>query len=537
MDWISLANNARERIASLGGRRLAGIGIALTLVIAIAIFAAVQLGRPAQQVLYSGLSKQDSGRIAAALRDANVQFDASADSTTIYVPFGEAPRVRMLLARKGLPNSTSTGYELFDKIGTFGLTSFMQEITKLRALEGELARTIQSIKGVRSARVHIVLPNPNALLKSKTSSSASVVLETVGAGINVPVAAIRHLIASALPGLAVRNVTIVTADGTLLASPDDPQEVGHTRTLALEHKISNDIRRNIAEALSPYLAASNFRVSVLARVDADRKKSVEKVFLPDSRVERSVRVVRETSSSTDGNSQKPTSVRENIPNKASDPKGQNRKDEASQKRLETTNYEISSRTTNIDYSGYQIKSVSIAVVINRASLAVGTAGAKTAAQQQAQIASLKKLIEAASGLSQKRGDRLELAVVDFKVPTLPENNSSLFSEVLLVHSAPLINALFVTIIALLLVFLGVRPALRYVFAEKTSNEDDKVLIAPMDGAERPIEQLAYEDRPQYPPGEESVGSRDVRGAFKRLIESREDDAVMVMKQWIARDAA
>src|SRR6185503_17462879 len=121
-------------------------------------------------------------RIGAALKEAGIAFDVNSQGTAVLVRYGQTAQARMLLAEKGLPSSASAGYELFDKMGAIGLTSFMQEITRVRALEGEIGRTIQGMKGVRAARVHIVMADTGSFRRSTQQPSASVVIRTDSSG-------------------------------------------------------------------------------------------------------------------------------------------------------------------------------------------------------------------------------------------------------------------------------------------------------------------------------------------------------------------
>jgi len=161
-----------SNIVELGPRRLAALGL-----IGLVVFLAVGLGayylsRPAQETLYTGLSREDVARIGGVLKDAGIRFDVSADGAAVLVPYGNTAQARMLLAEKGLPQSSKSGYELFNDLGSLGMTSFMQEVTRVRALEGELARTIQGMKGVRAARVHIVLPDRASFRRDQQPPSA-----------------------------------------------------------------------------------------------------------------------------------------------------------------------------------------------------------------------------------------------------------------------------------------------------------------------------------------------------------------------------
>src|SRR5262245_37902582 len=186
-------------LIGLGARRLAILGVVGVAVLAMVGLGSYYLSRPQLEAIYTGLSPQDVSRIGAALKEAGIAFDVNAQGTAVLVRYGQTAQARMLLAEKGLPSSASAGYELFDKLGSMGLTSFMQEITRVRALEGELARTIQVMKGVKAARVHIVLPDAASFRRSRQNPSASVIVRTESAGDFPGAAAIRHLVAAAVP--------------------------------------------------------------------------------------------------------------------------------------------------------------------------------------------------------------------------------------------------------------------------------------------------------------------------------------------------
>ena len=157
----------------------------------------------------------------------------------------------MILAEKGLPRSGAVGNELFDKLGSLGLTSFMQDVTRLRALEGELARTIQMMRTVKAARVHIVLPDEGSFRRERQPSSASVVIRTDGGDDRATGQAIRHLVASAVPGMKIDDVTVLNVDGRLLASGTDSIEKSPDNLLSLEKEVSQEIREGVTRTLTP----------------------------------------------------------------------------------------------------------------------------------------------------------------------------------------------------------------------------------------------------------------------------------------------
>ncbi len=156
----------------------------------------------------------------------------------------------MLLAEKGLPHSTNAGYELFDKMGSLGLTSFMQEVTRVRAIEGELARTIQTMRGIKAARVHIVLPDEGSFRRNREPASASVVIRTENPEDTSSAQAIRHLVAAAVPGMALEGVTVLNTDGVMLASGSDAADAAPAGMLTLEKSVSQDIQDRVRKTLT-----------------------------------------------------------------------------------------------------------------------------------------------------------------------------------------------------------------------------------------------------------------------------------------------
>ena len=284
-------------LLGLGLRRLLALGLIGLAVAAVTGLAGYELSRPAMETLYAGLGRDDVAAIGSALREAGVAFDVNSESTTVLVPTGQAPTARMLLAEKGLPRSGAVGNELFDKLGSLGLTSFMQDVTRLRALEGELARTIQMMRSVKAARVHVVLADEGSFRRERQPASASVMIRTDGGDDRATGQAIRHLVAAAVPGMKIDDVTVLNVDGRLLASGSDSLDKSPDNLLALENEDAQEIRENVARTLTPYLSARNFQISVAARLNADKTQTSETIYNPDQRVERSVRVTKEQQSS------------------------------------------------------------------------------------------------------------------------------------------------------------------------------------------------------------------------------------------------
>ncbi|MBV8592878.1 MAG: flagellar M-ring protein FliF, partial [Caulobacteraceae bacterium] len=397
----------------MGVRRLIALGIVGAMVFVTTGFAGWYLSRPTMETLYSGLDRDDVAAIGAALREAGISFDVNAETTVVMTPAGQAATARMILAEKGLPRSGAVGNELFDKLGSLGLTSFMQDVTRLRALEGELARTIQMMRSVKAARVHIVLADEGSFRRERQPSSASVVIRTDGGDDRATGQAIRHLVAAAVPGMKIDDVTVLNVDGRLLASGTDSIEKSPDNLLALEKEVAQEVRESVGRTLTPYLSARNFQVSVAARLNADKIQTNETVYNPDQRVERSVRVTKEQQSSQNAAGAQAAGVDANLPRNNGAGAEQKQSNDQTQKREELTNYEVSSKSVQTTSSGFAVENLSVAVLVNRAALAAAL-GEKAAPDAiAAQVKEIEQLVASAAGVNKQRGDVVKISVVDF----------------------------------------------------------------------------------------------------------------------------
>lgn len=462
MTALEQAKRIWANLIKLGTRRLIGLGATGLVVFVITGLAGYYLSRPSQELLYSGLDRQDVSRIASALKEANIDFDVSSDGTSVLVRFGETAHARMLLAEKGLPNNPNAGNELFDKLGSLGLTSFMQQVTRVRALEGELARTIQLMRSIKAARVHLVMPDDGSFRRESQPPSASVVVRT-DVPDDVSVAkAIRHLVAAAVPGMKVDEVTVLDTDGLLLASGDDTGDTGAGQMLSLEKTFSKQVQDNIAKTLAPYFGLNNFEISVATRLNTDKKQTNETVYDPDSRVERSVRVVKQNETSQNSSNQTPTTVTQNLPQEQTHTDDGKQSNEENQKREELTNYEVSSKTVTTVSGGFTVDHLSVAVLVNKASLLAALGPKPTPEAMDKQLADIEQIVASASGASKDRGDTVKVSAVDFVetghdlTPVPPPD----WREILLRQTGTVVNGVIVLIAALLLIWFGLRPAIR-----------------------------------------------------------------------------
>lgn len=460
MDWRQLDNLYRS-LLGLGRRRLIALGGAGVFVFVLITIGSYFASRSSFETLYVGLTPPDISRMGATLTDAGIPFESSMDGTKLSVPVGQTEQARALLAEKGLPGSQTAGYELFDKLGALGLTSFMQEVTRVRALEGELSRTIQYLKGVRAARVHIFLPDQNALRVTKQAPSASVVIRTDVAGDSSAAPAIKHLVAAAIPEMTPGEVQVIGTDGSILAGGSNGLEGdAPAQMLELERTVAKQIQDSVRRTLSPYLGLDNFEVSAMARLNIDKHQSTETKYDPDSKVERSTRFVKEAQSTQDAAAKTNTSVEQNIPNEANNTKDQTKR--AQDRKEETTNYEISSKSASTTSEGYKIDSLSVAVVVNKRRLLDALGKDAKAEDVDKKVAEIEKLALSAAGIDEKRGDKISVAAVEFAPSPFESEGSSgsAWASVLVGLAGTGIKSLTVLLVVAIAVMAGFRPVMR-----------------------------------------------------------------------------
>ena len=454
-------------ITSLQGleykQKIAILAISGLLVVG-AIVIAVATSTPATAPLYSNVELDDLNRMSRVLSENGIDFMADGDKGTIEVHASSLASARMILAEAGLPSGEKTGYELFDGINSLGLTSFMQNVTNKRAIEGELMRTISMIRGIHSSRVHLVMPNKSGFRRnSQDVASASVVLKSYGSLPEKTTLAIRHMVAAAVRGLESNNVTIIGADGSLLQSVGDKASGGTSNLIELESTYSRNVENKITSAVGPYLGLDNFRVTVTAKLNSDKRRTDETVYDPDSRIERSVQIVREEGNAENKDSKQSTTVTENLPDDLSNPSGGQSSTETSEKREELTNYEINEKKTSIVSDGYRVEGLSVALVVNRDRIVASMGDNPDAVAIAQKISDLEELVRSAIGYSEDRGDVVKVSLVEFLPGELAAagDSQSGVTAFLALHFGTIVNAIGLVLGMLILSLMGVKPLIRF----------------------------------------------------------------------------
>jgi flagellar M-ring protein FliF len=405
-------NGLLQLLLKAGPTRLfAALGIAA--VVAALLFTLVfRIGGEANALLFAGVETREAAEITQRLEQADIPYELRGDGGSIYVPRSRVLDARMMLSAEGLPSRGSIGYEIFDEPDALGQTQFQQSINRLRALEGELARTIASLDGVAAARVHLVLPERQLFARETEQPSASIVIQLrrdeLTAG---QVRAIRNLVASATPGLSANRVTILDETGRLLAAAASGEDAAAEGIDARQVAAEERIRRTVTDIVEGVVGQGNARVQVTAEMDFNRVSSTTQTFDPEGRVVRSTSSTEETSStpSSGGGS----TAGANVPDAgaANSAGGAGAGNESSQ---ETVNYEISNTTRTEVSEGGRIRRLSVAVAVD-GTLTPGEGDAAPAytPRTEEEIQRLTALVRSAVGFNQERGDVVEVVNTQF----------------------------------------------------------------------------------------------------------------------------
>ncbi|HSV29134.1 MAG TPA: flagellar basal-body MS-ring/collar protein FliF, partial [Candidatus Omnitrophota bacterium] len=324
--------------------------------------------------------------------------------------------LRVKMAEQAMPSTGRVaGYELFDKQDPLGTTSFQQNLNYVRAMEGELARTIRSIEKVKSARVHLVLPKREAFSRETNEPSASVVLKMQGAARldRAQVLAIQHLIAAAVPKMKPSRISIVDDRGTLLAKGfESDQAVAASNAEEMRLNAEQRYARTIEELLERSLGPGRVRAEVSIEMDLSRAVTTEEIFDPESRVVRSQVTVTEDEKSQDG-SPTPVSVGQNLPDPNASLGSNSGSSSSSNKTQETVNYEITKKTKNVVREMGEIRKISAAVLVDviREKGADGNFVQRERTAEE--LAQIEALVKSAIGFTRDREDQIKVAQMSF----------------------------------------------------------------------------------------------------------------------------
>jgi flagellar M-ring protein FliF len=396
-------------LKGLGASRLMAMVAVTAALIGFFAFVIMRVTTPQLTTLFTDLSVEDSSAIIKDLERQAIPFELRNDGSVIMVPKDKVTRLRMKLAEGGLPKGGGVGYEIFDKSDALGTTSFVQNINHLRALEGELARTIRAIDRIQAARVHLVLPERPLFSRETPEPSASIVVRVRGALEPQQIRAIRHLVASAVNGLKAQRVSIVDEAGQLLADGaggDTDNAIGDERRAGFEKRMRNEVEAIV----SSVVGSGRARVQLSADFDYNKVTQTSDRFDPEGRVLRSSQT-REESSAT-GETSGQVTVNNELPGNQAQGGGTPARDQ-SKKTEETNNYEISRTTkTEVTEAG-RVNRISVAVLVD-GSYSKNEKGEMVYRERgKEELDRIATLVRSAIGFDQKRGDQVEVVNLKF----------------------------------------------------------------------------------------------------------------------------
>jgi flagellar M-ring protein FliF len=431
---------------------------------------------PDYRVLYSNVSDQDGGAIVAALQQANVPYKFSDAGGAILIPADQVHEMRLRLASQGLPKSGSVGFELMDN-QKFGISQFAEQINYQRALEGELQRTIESISTVKSARVHLAIPKPTVFVRDREAPSASVMVNLYPGRMldEGQVVAITHMVASAVPDLPVRNVTIIDQDGNLLTQAGVSGSGLDATQLKYVQQIERNTQQRIDAILGPLFGSGNAHSSVNADIDFSKGEQTSEDYGPNGNPQQAAIRSQQTSTATEmsqsGASGVPGALSNQPPQPASAPIVASANGASgvtttpvSDRKDATTNYELNKTVSHTEKAIGGIKRLSVAVVVNYMRVVDAKGHATMQPVPADKLAQVTQLVKDAMGYDQARGDSINVVNSAFTQILDPDADLPWWrTKDMIAMYKQIATYVGIGAVALFLYFVMVKPALRRAF--------------------------------------------------------------------------
>ncbi len=533
---------------NLGPQRLAVVGGVILAFVAFFIYLMTRLGTPQMELLYSNLSQDDSRQIVGILSREQISYDVAQEGAEIFVSSDQVGAMRLKIAEQGLPTGASVGYEVFDNADSIGSTNFQQNVNLVRALEGELSRTIRTIGSVRAARVHLVLPRRELFSRERQQPSASIVLKMNNAErlTKEQISAVQHLVASSVPDLKPERISIVDDKGTLLArgfdSPgnaDKAQEIERQRL-----KKQEAIARRIESLLERTVGFGKVRAEVYADMDFSRETSVEEEYDPEGQVVRSSSTAEESEESNQSENDMAVTVANNLPDAdAGGGSGATAGSRASRTQ-ETVNYEISKKIIN---------RVRETAVVNRLSVAVLVDGIYTRGEDgtvtyeprtQEEMDQISTLVQSAIGFTERR-DRVDVINMRFaaieEIDDTPEIVFWIFTKPELMKAA---EYTVLGLVGILIILLVVRPLIKRVFEQQAAAEAaaiaeaEQAALAGPAGVPVPSDTVEEDDSFEELIDIDRVEGRVKASSVKKvgeIVDKHPEEALAIVRNWMYQE--
>ena len=489
--------------------------------------------KPKMDLLYSGLDSAAAGDVIAKLDNLNVKYDVRGNA--IYTESARRDSLRLELAREGLPKQSVVGYELFDTMNSFAMSTEMFDATYWRAKEGELARTILTMQNIRAARVHLGTQKATGFRKGPKATTASVTVST-SSGLNGEQAkAIQYVTALAIVGLNPEDVAVVDTMRGLIAGPglNDQSDMAGNGEVERAAKL----KANLLSMLEARVGAGNARVNVSLDIDHTRESLTERSFDPEGRVLKSQTTseIADTSQGTSGS----VTVASNLPEGAAG--GGNNQSERSET-SETVTYEVSEILRNREITPGAVKRMTVAVLVSDAQVVAEDGTITQEPRSEEEMATLTDLVAAASGLNEERGDVLTLKSLPFDRPIETDliTKPSVWAQFKEQYLWSTVQSLILGIVALVLGLFVVKPLLA---RDQSASGETAPGLLPMSlnsdtpGLENGLQNQALIAANAPPLGIEGPSSSDPIDMLNNRASEQIDDAASLLANWLSADAS
>ncbi|MCQ8106092.1 flagellar M-ring protein FliF [Methylomonas sp. SURF-2] len=470
---------ALKGLMKLSPGRQIGMMLALALSVAMGLAVVMWAREPSYDLLFSGVAEKDAAEIVEALDKMGVAYKVEPGTGAVMVPAGNARELKLKLAAQGLPRSTSLGYEMLDKDSGFGTSKNVETMRFQRALEGEIALTIQSIQNVKSAKVLLALPVQSVFVRERKKPSASVVVELYQGRVldKEQVESIVHLVASSVPLMEAGQVTVVDQKGRLLNSKDTPEDISLTsKQFEYKKNIEEHLRGRIENILAPLVGNDGMRAQISADVDFTVTEKTQEMFNPDLPALRSEQTQEDVNNQSKvqgvpgalSNQPPPTGV---APEVAS---GQEKTETGSgaSSKSATRNYELDKTITHTRLATGALRRLSVAVVVDDKRVMIDGNFTQQAYSQE-DLNQLRDLVKQAVGYDGGRGDQVTVTNVAFRAPEALEDISEPFWEK--PWFMDVMKMLIAAAVLLLLIFKVLRPVFATLIGKDEKEEQLRLL--------------------------------------------------------------
>ena len=541
-----------QRLREFGPMKLAAFGGVAVVLLGVIAWLAMSAGGGPLQPLYTDLDVKDRTDISAYLNAKGVENVVEGNS--ILVPQGEVAPLRMELARQGLPSGGgSMGNELFDVDTPLGMTEAEQRIRRQRALEGELERTIREMSTIRSARVHLVLPEREIFSRQRRQARASVLVQAVNRQrLTIEeVNSIEQIIAAAVPGLRAENISIADDAGNLYRRGNEDEESA-LASRAEEQRLNEEARltRKIEDQLGRVVGPANVRAEVTAELDFNRESINRESFDPDGAVPRSTQVVTEEAESTETQGEDPVTVAQNLPDANTAITTGAGSFQRSTREEETTNFEISRSFVQEVRETAEVKRLSVAVLVNHREVRTPNEDGGTTVSYEPRSAEemedIRGLVLGAIGFNPVREDNIQVINMPFFETLLPEPEDDRILGLPKEDLYRILEFLILGIVVVLVILLVVRPLIARAL-ESDDEEEGAIGGLP----DRPGQALlagdlagVLDESAEMEALEQMIDINQVEGRVRasslrkigEIVDKHPEEAVAILRNWIYQEA-